>query len=430
MLELVNLSRADPVGEAARLGLDLNNGLAPGTISAMPKQPLAFHPLLLEASRRHSDDMLARNFFDHANLDGLSPSDRAAAVGYAASVGENIAYNSSSGTLDLVASVRTNHEGLFRSTDHRPNLLDGAYSVVGLGLRTGRFRGQNALMVTQKFSSGVATDDAGPFIVGVAYRDGNGNGRYDPGEGLPGIRVQPSIGSYFAVTTSSGGYAIPMLAEGAPLQEDVLLPFASTSEVWSRARPYDEDFRARKIREAPARTVVLTWSGGALSGPVQTVVEVKRPTRIEYRLMGTSGTFFPRTMITAASAQADLVLAGKANAASAGLVSSAGQPVWSGPSEPPRPQVLTPQKVRGHVYRLRAIVEADALIAGAQYRLRAPGRKKFGQWVSEPLSPRTDARVWSTEVRLRRAGAWRVQIRTISHNEVPSKIRATTLRRR
>jgi hypothetical protein len=39
-LELINRARLDPVAEAARLGIDLNEGLAAGTISAAAKQPL------------------------------------------------------------------------------------------------------------------------------------------------------------------------------------------------------------------------------------------------------------------------------------------------------------------------------------------------------------------------------------------------------
>ena len=41
ILELVNRARLDPAGEAARLGIDLNEGLAAGTISATPKDPYA-----------------------------------------------------------------------------------------------------------------------------------------------------------------------------------------------------------------------------------------------------------------------------------------------------------------------------------------------------------------------------------------------------
>ena len=41
-IALVNRARLDPAAEAALFGIDLNEGLAPGTISAASKQPLAF----------------------------------------------------------------------------------------------------------------------------------------------------------------------------------------------------------------------------------------------------------------------------------------------------------------------------------------------------------------------------------------------------
>ena len=44
LLELINRGRADPAAEAARYGIDLNEGLSPGTISSDPKQPLAVNP--------------------------------------------------------------------------------------------------------------------------------------------------------------------------------------------------------------------------------------------------------------------------------------------------------------------------------------------------------------------------------------------------
>src|SRR5262245_55336620 len=43
MLEVINRARANPTAEAARYSIDLNEGLAPGTISAAPKRPLAFN---------------------------------------------------------------------------------------------------------------------------------------------------------------------------------------------------------------------------------------------------------------------------------------------------------------------------------------------------------------------------------------------------
>jgi hypothetical protein len=50
------------------------------------------------------------------------------------------------------------------------------------------------------------------FITGVVYEDGNGNGIYDAGEGIGGATVKVEGGSYYAVSSASGGYAIPVPA--------------------------------------------------------------------------------------------------------------------------------------------------------------------------------------------------------------------------
>ena len=52
------------------------------------------------------------------------------------------------------------------------------------------------------------------FLVGTVWIDSNGNGQYDPGEGIGGVRVEPDQGDFFAVTANSGGYAIPITAAG------------------------------------------------------------------------------------------------------------------------------------------------------------------------------------------------------------------------
>ena len=43
MLELINRARLDPEGEAARHGIDLNEGPPYREISSEPRQPLTFH---------------------------------------------------------------------------------------------------------------------------------------------------------------------------------------------------------------------------------------------------------------------------------------------------------------------------------------------------------------------------------------------------
>ena len=66
--------------------------------------------------------------------------------------------------------------------------------------------------------------EAGQVCVGnVVFRDGNGNGRYDAGEGVPNVEVQifaagtdPSIGTpvQLAFTSSGGRYLFFFLDDG------------------------------------------------------------------------------------------------------------------------------------------------------------------------------------------------------------------------
>ena len=215
MLELVNRTRADPAAEAARLGLDLNEGLPPDTLTPDPKPPLGFHPQLIEAARAHSDWMLATDIFDHDGLDGSTPGDRMTAAGYAFTGswrwGENLAWQGTTGEADLTAFTVEEHEGLFRSPVHRVNLLEANFDEVGIGVRTGEFTADgvdyNAVMATQNFARSSGTP--GPLVLGVVFRDQDGDRFYSVGEGLAGVTVMPSRGDSYAVTSASGGFAFP-----------------------------------------------------------------------------------------------------------------------------------------------------------------------------------------------------------------------------
>jgi hypothetical protein len=48
------------------------------------------------------------------------------------------------------------------------------------------------------------------FIVGTVWRDTDWDNMYDPGEGIGGVTVTPSAGTYYAITANSGGYAVPV----------------------------------------------------------------------------------------------------------------------------------------------------------------------------------------------------------------------------
>jgi hypothetical protein len=60
-----------------------------------------------------------------------------------------------------------------------------------------------------------SADHFNTFVVGTVWTDSNSNGWYDDGEGLSGVTIMPSIGTYYAITADSGGYAIPITETGA-----------------------------------------------------------------------------------------------------------------------------------------------------------------------------------------------------------------------
>jgi hypothetical protein len=211
MIELLNRARAAPAAEASRFGIDLNKDLPPGTISPTPKQPLAPDQILIQAAGGHSQDMLNRDYFSHTSPEQKSPTDRASALGYSGSVGENISWGGSTGSIDQNDHVYQRHEGLFLSQTHRSNLMTDGYRDVGTGVRYGIYTqggtDYNSSMVTQNFGFG-----SGAYITGVVFADTvRANQFYDIGEGLGQINVvaTASDGRVFETTTgSSGGYRI------------------------------------------------------------------------------------------------------------------------------------------------------------------------------------------------------------------------------
>ncbi|MDA0657739.1 MAG: FG-GAP-like repeat-containing protein [Planctomycetota bacterium] len=218
LLELVNRARANPLVEASRYGLgDLNQGISGAQITSVPKQPLAPHQALVNAAVGHSQNMLDLDYFSHTDLQGRSPSDRAAAAGYSAGAGENIAWGGSTGSIDQGQHVLDRHRDLFLSAGHRRNILFDTYRELGTGVRFGVFVhqgvGYNASMVTENFGN----RGGNFFITGVAYRDNLVNDDfYSLGEGSNGVTITatPVTGGdfYTVVTGASGGYGLQVPA--------------------------------------------------------------------------------------------------------------------------------------------------------------------------------------------------------------------------
>jgi len=69
VLELINRARANPAAEGARLGININEGLAGGVLTA-PRPPLAMSKILLGTARAHSIDMYTHRYFAHNGSNG------------------------------------------------------------------------------------------------------------------------------------------------------------------------------------------------------------------------------------------------------------------------------------------------------------------------------------------------------------------------
>ena len=230
VLELINRARATPREEGVRLiktndaGIrsafnffNVDTARVRADFATYPvRQPLAFNASLITAARRHANDMLRGNFQSHVGSDGSNPQQRGNEAGYSGGVGENIFayaqnlwYGHVAFNVDWGNAVTLHRQNIMNYTD------EFIYTEFGAGvIDTKRPQEQGKvgpMIIVQNF--GLAS--SGPFLTGVVYNDANSNGFYDVGEGLEGVEVMPSAGTYYAVTSSSGGYAIPVRSAGS-----------------------------------------------------------------------------------------------------------------------------------------------------------------------------------------------------------------------
>lgn len=212
LLELINRARLNPVAEAARLGVGLNDGLSAGQIGTQAQQVLAPDTALESAAAAHSSWMLAMDTFSHTGSGGSSAGDRMATAGYVFegswTWGENLAWSGSTGAVDAAEATLSHYAGLFESAGHRANTLNADFSEVGVAQVLGTYGRYNASMLTENFA---ASGDA-VFITGVAFHDRDGDRFYDIGEGQSGVTI--SAGGAKIATGAAGGYALALDATG------------------------------------------------------------------------------------------------------------------------------------------------------------------------------------------------------------------------
>ena len=214
LIELINRARLDPVVEAARLKISLNQGLTANTLGTQVRQALAPNELLENAAIGHSQWMLAADVFSHTGKGGSSPGQRATNAGYVWNrVGENISWQGTTGVLSLEKMISTQHDSLFKSASHRVNILQDAFREIGVAQEAGQFKSGaynfNTSMLTENFG----TSGSKVFLTGVAYTDIDKNNFYSVGEARAGVTI--SAQGVTDITEAAGGYALALTAGAA-----------------------------------------------------------------------------------------------------------------------------------------------------------------------------------------------------------------------
>ncbi|MCD8534407.1 MAG: hypothetical protein LR011_06340 [Verrucomicrobia bacterium] len=243
-LELINRARRDPIAEAKRLestedsqilfalqffGTDLGllrNDPEHGFQTFSVAQPLAPNRQLQAAAKVHTDDLFENTYQGHVNDAGKNAGDRINAEGYRFRTwGENVystSFNNYYGHAGFQIDWGIGPGGIQSPPGHRITIHNGAFREVGIAVFNGSKPSINPgdskrqdvgpQLVTQVFADTLVSS---PFITGVAYYDLNNNQFYDENEGISGLRVESTEGSWYTSSAQSGGYAIPSNGNGA-----------------------------------------------------------------------------------------------------------------------------------------------------------------------------------------------------------------------
>ena len=214
LIELINRARLDPVSEAARFKIALNQGLPANTLGTQVRQVLAPNETLEDAAIGHSQWMLNTDVFSHAGQNGSTPGQRVTNAGYAWNrVGENISWQGSTAAISLEKMISLQNEALFKSAHHRVNILLDGFREIGVAQEAGKFNSGahifNAAMLTENFGTAGST----VFVTGVAYTDHNNDTFYSIGEGQAGVTL--SAQNISDTTKAAGGYALALQAGAA-----------------------------------------------------------------------------------------------------------------------------------------------------------------------------------------------------------------------
>ena len=229
MVWLMNRARTDPTQEGIWLATTNEPDVAGGRnyfnvdldilqsefASYDAKPPAAFDVRLYNAAKAHSDDLISRDAQDHnGQFDRVTN----AGFNYTNMRGNVFSYGDNGLNAHAAFNIDWGSgtpDGMQTSRGHRKAIMaiDGDYTNVGIAgvSETDPNTSVGPLVVTGNYArAGSGTDHYNVFLVGTVWEDDNDNAMYDPGEGIANVTVMPDQGTYYAITSNSGGYAIPL----------------------------------------------------------------------------------------------------------------------------------------------------------------------------------------------------------------------------
>ena len=233
MLWLLNRARSDPAQEgtwlatendpdiaAARTYWGVNVTVLQNDFAAITaKPPAAFDVRLYNAAKAHSDYLISINGQTHNGQVQLVD-----AAGFKWGYWAGIVYSYSEHTVYGHAGFNIDwgpgSYGMQNPPGHRNAIMSVSANLTNVGYAVVPESNPASLVGPQVITGNLCYANTGfanhynRFLVGTVWIDSNNNDQYDPGEGIGGVTVEPDQGTYYAVTSNSGGYAIPITTAG------------------------------------------------------------------------------------------------------------------------------------------------------------------------------------------------------------------------
>jgi hypothetical protein len=244
------------------------------------KPPAAFDVRLYNAAKAQSEDLIQRDAqdhnqqFDHIDAAGFVYSQ---VRGIVFSYAYTALYGHAAFNIDWGVGDGT---GMQPGRGHRMAIMsvDGNYTNVGVAVIKEHepSTGVGPLVIAGNYCRAYPNepDHYNRFIVGTVWSDSNGNGQFDPEEGIGGVTVMPDGGTFYAVTSNSGGYAIPILVQGefvvtfsgSSLVDDIVQPVTVGSDSVLVDCIVDQEVFKPEVNTGPAS--VLSSASVKLTGLV------------------------------------------------------------------------------------------------------------------------------------------------------------------